>query len=322
MPELPEVETVVRGIRKKVIGKKIIKVWTDYQSDYYKGKDSIKDPDYFKKFKKNILNSTIVDVKRRAKNIFIYLDNKKIIIVHLKMTGHFLYGKYLYDKKNNLFYPKDGFISREELKNDKTLKKENEIKKNPLRDPFNRFIHFVLWFDDNTMLVLSDMRKFASIFFLNKEELQEKIDKIGPEPFDVDVEELFKKIKTKKYINKKIKTILMNPEFIAGIGNIYSDEILWKVGIHPEKIGQKITKNDLKNIIKISKEILKKSISMGGDSMSDFRNIEGKKGKYQAYHNVYKKEGTKCLKKACKGIIEKKVINGRIARFCPIHQKK
>ena len=113
----------------------------------------------------------------------------------------------------------------------------------------------------------------------------------------------------------------MNPEFIAGIGNIYSDEILWKVGVHPESEISKIPSFLLKEIIKFSKKILKSSIDIGGDSMSDFRNIEGERGKFQNKHKCYKLENTPCQKKGCYGILKKNKIGSRIARFCPSHQK-
>jgi formamidopyrimidine-DNA glycosylase len=120
MPELPEVQTVVDGLNQKIKGKKILSVWTDYKSDFYFGKESIKDPKYFKKFSKEILGQKILKAERRAKNILIFLENKKTILIHLKMTGHLLYGNYFFDKNKNIFFPENNFISREELKKDKT----------------------------------------------------------------------------------------------------------------------------------------------------------------------------------------------------------
>jgi formamidopyrimidine-DNA glycosylase len=93
------------------------------------------------------------------------------------------------------------------------------------------------------------------------------------------------------------------------------------VGIHPESEISKVPSFQLKEIIKYAKKILKKSISIGGDSMSDFRNIEGRKGNFQKYHNCYKLEKTICKKDKCDGIIEKKVVGARTARFCSKHQK-
>ena len=105
MPELPEVQTVVDGLNKKVKGKIIKDCWTDYQSNFYSGKNNIKDPIFFKKFKKEIQGKKILKAQRRGKNIFIYLDSGKIILIHLKMTGHLLYGDYFFDKKENIYKP-------------------------------------------------------------------------------------------------------------------------------------------------------------------------------------------------------------------------
>ncbi len=317
MPELPEVQTVVDGINEKIKGRIIADFWTDYYSKSYFGKKNIKDPKYFSLFKKENKGSKILKAERRAKNILIFLDNENIIVIHLKMTGHLLFGDYFFSQEENTFLPRGGYISPKELKKNKELSKE--IEKNPLRDPFNKFIHFVISFKDGKKLALSDMRKFATIFYLKKNELDNFINEFGPEPFDLNEKEFVFMAKNKR---GKIKTVLMNPYFIAGIGNIYSDEILWMTGVHPESEISKVSEKKLIEILKFAKKILKKSINLGGDSMSDFRNIEGRRGGFQKYHNCYKLEGTKCKKDKCNGVLEKKNINGRIGRYCPLHQKK
>ena len=318
MPELPEVQTVVNGLNKKIKNKKISSVWTDYKSDFYFGKESIKNPQYFKKFSQEVIGQKVLKAERRAKNIQIHLSGGKTILIHLKMTGHILYGNYFFESKSNNFYPKGGFISREELVKDTIGDKKKAIEKNPLRDPFNKFIHFAIIFSDKKVLVLSDMRKFASVFLKESKGIEKHFSNIGPEPFDVKPNEFLKMAQNK---TGKIKTVLMNPEFIAGIGNIYSDEILWKIGVHPESEISLIPNLQLKEIIKYTKKVLKESISIGGDSMSDFRNIEGRRGGFQKHHNCYKLEKTICKKDGCDGIIKKKMIGARIGRFCPKHQK-
>ena len=300
MPELPEVQTVVNGLNKKIKNLLIMDVWSDYNSTYYLGKNNIKDISFFKKFKKNILNKKIIKAERRAKNILIHLSNKKTIIIHLKMTGHFLYGDYVFDKREKTFI----------------LNKTNKNKF--LTDKFNQFIHFAITFNNGKVLALSDMRKFASITLIDTKLVKDFFKKNGPEPFGLKLSNL----NFKKFKNGKIKTVLMNPEFIAGIGNIYSDEILWQVGIHPEERVKNISDKKLKEILKFAQKILKSSIEIGGDSMSDFRNIDGKRGEFQNKHKCYRLENTICKKKNCDGILEKKIVGGRVARFCPKHQKK
>ena len=113
----------------------------------------------------------------------------------------------------------------------------------------------------------------------------------------------------------------MDQSVVAGIGNIYSDEILWQAGVHPERAVKKISQTEMKKIWQAMKNILHKSISLGGDSMSDYRNIFGERGSFQKVHNVYRKTGEKCRKKGCGGIIMRKVVGGRSAHFCSVHQK-
>lgn len=330
MPELPEVETTVRGINRKLKGKKIISVWTDYKSPYFKGKENIKDPKFFREFKKRVEGKKILSAKRRAKNILINLEGGETILVHMKMTGHFMFGKYQFNKKIKEWEPVGGYWDRKErLRLERQgidPEKIDSVYSNPLADPFNKFIHFVIELDGKDFLCLSDMRKFAKVTVMKTEDVEKKeFSKTGPEPLDPKLTfENFYKLFSDKFKSKKtakIKTVLMDPEIIAGVGNIYSDEILWDVGVHPESLISKIPKVKYKEIYQSTKKILSKSIKLGGDSMSDYRNIEGKRGGFQDHHNCYKKEGTKCKKIRCRGIIDKKQVGGRVGRFCSEHQK-
>ena len=99
MPELPEVQTTVDGINKTAKNLKILDVWTDYRSHFHRGKDNIKNPTYFEGFKKDILGATITHATRQGKNVLIHLSNHKTMLVHMKMTGHFLFGDFVFDSK-------------------------------------------------------------------------------------------------------------------------------------------------------------------------------------------------------------------------------
>ena len=183
------------------------------------------------------------------------------------------------------------------------------------------------------------MRKFGKITLLPTKTAHntKHLNNIGPEPLDRQFD--FKKFKevlqasyAKASAGRRIKTVLMDQSIIAGIGNIYSDEILWRAGIHPERKVSKISEKPARNathnvaggelglIFKAIKETLTKGINFGGDSMSDYRNINGLPGKFQLHHEAYRRTGEKCRKKNCKGIIKRKVVNGRSAHFCSIHQ--
>ncbi|MFA5932081.1 MAG: bifunctional DNA-formamidopyrimidine glycosylase/DNA-(apurinic or apyrimidinic site) lyase [Candidatus Paceibacterota bacterium] len=330
MPELPEVETTTRGLRKAILGLTIKDVWTDLSTKDKRQKGSIANPKFFTIFKKEILNKKVISVERRAKNILINLSGSprhvgasKTILIHLKMTGHLLYGKYKFtpsprpDLKNS---KRSGLI--------KGFWTPNES--GPLHDPYNRFVHVVFTFSNKKNLAFSDARKFGKITLLDPEGKSTSygagtktgyLAHLGPEPLDRNFTfEKFKKCLSASW-RRKIKTILIDQSIIAGIGNIYSDEILWRAGVHPERKVQKIKEKELKLIFKAIKETLTKGIDFGGDSMSDYRNIHGLPGKFQIHHEAYRRTGEKCRKPNCKGIIKRKIVNGRSAHFCSVHQK-
>lgn len=308
MPELPEVETTVRGLRKNVIGLKIKNVWTDLSTKDKRQRENVANPLYFKFFKKEVTGQKIISTERRAKNILINLNNGKTILIHMKMTGHLLYGKYINPSLSK------GRVGVRWIPQDT---------EGPLGDPFNRFVHVIFNFTNGKSLAFSDARKFGKITLVDTNKIHESkhLNNIGPEPLDPKFTITNFKLRINKKINGKIKTVLMDQSILAGIGNIYSDEILWKAGVHPEKMARKTKEKELEKIFKAMKEILKKGIYFGGDSMSDYRNIDGLPGKFQLKHKVYKKAGKRCEKKGCLGIILRKKINGRSAHFCPVHQK-
>lgn len=301
MPELPEVHTTATMLHKKICNKQIIGVWSNYNSEHYKGKENIKDISYFKKFKKEIVYEKITKVVRRAKHVLFYLSSGKIILTHMKMTGHFLYGKYSYEKNKDIW-------------------KTNEL--GPLQDSFNQFIHFVLTFSDDTHLALSDMRKFATITLIKDSiDLKNKMSSLGVEPLEKDFDWKIYKQCLSKYPKQKIKMVLMNQNLVVGIGNIYSDEILWSSKINPARLVETISDVEYKLLTRNTQKLLSKGINFGGDSMSDYRNPDGLPGKFQLHHNAYRRTNKKCKRKNCEGIMERLVIGGRSAHFCPICQK-
>ncbi|HEY4715138.1 MAG TPA: DNA-formamidopyrimidine glycosylase [Candidatus Paceibacterota bacterium] len=269
MPELPEVQTTVKGLNKVLPGLVISNVWSDTISS-------------FNQFKRAVTGSRIKEVGRRGKNILIYLSNNQVILIHMKMTGCLLYGVY---------------------------------------QPGERFIHAIFSFSNKKQMAFSDLRKFGKIVLIKGEPLESPhLNHLGPEP----LEQNFTFSKFKAILDKKpawkIKTLLMDQTLIVGIGNIYSDEILWSAGVHPEEKEKDIPQKKFKVIFSSMKKVLKKSIALGGDSMSDYRNINGEKGKFQLYHRAYRRTGEKCEKNDG-GVIIRKKLGGRSAHFCPVHQK-
>ncbi len=293
MPELPEVETIVRELNRakpKVLGSTILDVWSDT-------KKIIKRPKNFQKFKKEILKRKISKIWRRGKNILFELDNKKTLLIHQKLTGHLLYGKWKRKKGE--------WVS---------------LLKGPLaEDPMNKFLRVIFFLDNGWQISLSDLRKFAKIEILTEKELEKELSELGLEPLDRNFTfEKFKEAILKKK-KGKIKKVLMDQKIIAGIGNIYSDEILWEAKIHPLKDISKISEERLKKIYFAMREILKKAIQLKGESISDYRRISGERGYFDRERKVYRREGEKCLR--CGTKIKKIKIGQRSAYFCPKCQK-
>ncbi|PIR37243.1 MAG: hypothetical protein COV34_03410 [Candidatus Zambryskibacteria bacterium CG10_big_fil_rev_8_21_14_0_10_42_12] len=307
MPELPEVTTTVNGIKKEVVGLSITDVWTDYFSPLYTDKEHIKDKNYFSYFKKQIIGAKIVDAERRAKNILIHLDNNKTILIHMKMTGHIMYGPY-----------------RRSTPKEKRETKETwlPVLDGSLKDPFNRFIHLVFTLSNNKHLVMSDVRKFGKVIVIETGALHSHKDlhHLGPEPLETSFGfKDFKEVLLKKP-NGKIKQVLMDQSVIAGIGNIYSDEILYEADVHPLSTVSKIRDKNLKKMFDSIKNVLSKGIDFGGDSTSDYRNIYGESGTFHHHHKVYRETGKPCPKKGCPGTIKRISLGGRGAHFCDTHQ--
>jgi len=300
MPELPEVQTTVDGINSRVRGLVISDAWTDYGGASHADKDDIRSTLFFKTFRASVGGATVNEARRRGKNILIELSNGMIVLVHMKMTGHMMHGRY-----------------------DTKTWKPSDPRDPALNDPFNRFIHFALTFTDGTSLVLSDMRKFAKVTLLDRVTAHQSkhLRDHGPEPLDASftVNRLVEALSRKP--NGAIKTVLMDNTVVSGIGNIYSDEILWRTGIHPLERVRDIPLGAWTKILSAIKELLQKGIDFGGDSMSDYRNITGERGSFQGQHRAYRKTGSICEKKGCAGTITRLKVGGRSAHFCPVHQK-
>jgi formamidopyrimidine-DNA glycosylase len=292
MPELPEVETAVRELKRKLVGKKITKVWTDFTRPP-------KHPASWESFKRKVRGKEIKGLRRRAKNILIDLSDEKVLLIHQKMTGHLLTGKW-------------------EFQNGAWVAQRS----GPLRkDPRNQFLHLIFFFKDGSQMALSDLRKFSKIELWDRKALENSqwFKKLGPEPLDKGFTlEKFREVLAKKD-KLEIKKVLMDQGVISGIGNIYASEILWKARVYPfEKVGN-LSEKELKAIFLAIKKILKKGIELKGASYSEFRRTGGDKGHFQEQGKVYDREGEPCPR--CGGVVVRKKQGGRSTYFCPRCQK-
>ena len=186
---------------------------------------------------------------------------------------------------------------------------------------YDKFIHFRATLSHGKELCLSDMRKFASVCVEETDELDmhEGLNVLGTDALQIGIKEFIEKIQTRR--DTPIKSVLLDQKVVAGIGNIYSDEILWASLVHPLSRSGGIPQRVLQTMYKHSQRILRQSIRLGGDSMSDYRNVEGKKGGFQKLHKAYRQTGKKCQRRGCGGIIRRMMVRGRSAHFCSKHQK-
>ena len=278
MPELPEVQTIVDDLNKKVLGRKIISVWHDWPK--------------LKAIEKTI-GHTIKDIKRRGKNILIYFQDEHILLVHLKMTGHLLIGKW-------------------QLVNGKAIPLEPPV----LKEKINGYIHFILTLDDGRMLGFSDLRKFGKVAFGAVEEIEglPELKKLGFDALDprLTFEEFSKAVGAK---SKTIYQTLMDQEVVAGIGNIYANDILFAAKVHPLKSAKKLTEKEIKAIWQAMKKILKLALKLRGTSIADYRDTAGESGYYSEKRLVYQREGELC--RACGTPIKRIKKGGRSTHFCP-----
>lgn len=293
MPELPEVETIVRELRKKVVGLKITDAWVDRAK-------TVKQAGGINNFRKQVKGKKILSVRRRAKYIIMDIEGSKTLFIHQKISGHLLYGKWI----RQLADGKGVWVSAVSgpLKNDRQ----------------NGYIRFILYLNNGYQLGLSDLRRFGKVILADDDKVGDlkEIKELGPEPLEIKFSRFKKLFERKK---GRLKQVLMDPTFIAGIGNIYADEILWASGLHPFSRVENLKETDLKRVFNSTVRILKKAIKYQGSSMDDYRLPSGEKGSFQNVQNAYQLTGKACKKKDG-GVIQRLKLGGRSAHFCPKHQ--
>lgn len=268
MPELPEVETVRKGLISLIKEKTIIKVDLFYDRLILSN---------LNEFKSNILNKTILNISRYGKYLFFELNDDYILLTHLRMEGKFAYSS----KK----------IIR---------KKETSL---------------IFYFSDGSSLAFNDTRKFGIMYLGKSDEIYnlKMITKLGIEGNKIDLSYL-ETLKEKFNSNKCIKELLLDQSIICGIGNIYADEILYASKINPLTKGKDLSEDNIKNIIKNSKEILTHAIELGGSTVHSFSSM-GIDGRFQNELKAYGKKGEICPN--CGTKFHKIFINGRGTTFCP-----
>lgn len=271
MPELPEVENIVRELRRKIKNKILRDIVVRFPGIIFP----------VRTFASELRGRKVADVTRRGKLIIVELSGGKYLLVHLKMTGQLIFNQSLATKHT----------------------------------------HVIFKFKDRTELHYNDIRKFGFLSVVNEKGLKKIIEErfnFGPEPLEntFSLEEFSAKLRKR---NAPIKTLLLNQTILAGVGNIYADESLFRSGIRPTRKASSLQPTEVKELHYKIKEVLKQAIDAGGSSAKNYVRTSGKKGTFQELFNVYSRTGNPCY--VCGAPIERLVLGSRSTHFCKVCQK-
>lgn len=288
MPELPEVETVKKGLEKSILKKKV----AGFDCDTPK---MLNHPLAF--YRRTLKGLCVKKIARRAKMIIVDLDKDWRLLAHLKMTGQLV------------------FVGKHKC----------VIGGHPIKEGFqcapNKFTHAAFTFSDNTHLYFNDVRKFGWLRLYRQDDLRRHLAAmgLGPEPLDKNFTLEVFQWELKKRPKTKIKQFLLDPKNVVGIGNIYSDEICFYARVRPNRQVKSLTEKEIKLLFKGIKKILAEAIRYEGTSISDYVNVAGEAGAYTKKLKIYQRYGLRCLR--CKGKVEKMKLGGRTSSYCPSCQK-
>jgi formamidopyrimidine-DNA glycosylase len=299
MPELPEVENLRRGLERAILRQKISHVEVK-KPKLVSGKGNVRSPSHAKKseFEKELRGERFVGVERRAKNLIFRLSHGKVVLVHLKMSGQFVYKP---------FSHKPSVIGGHPI----------ELSEHQLP---NKHTHIIFELERGT-LYYNDTRMFGYLLYypgIKSFEAENHFGLYGLEPLDrgFTAKYLENALKNKK---GKIKTVLMEQKIVTGLGNIYVDESLFEARIRPDRSAATLARAETERLHKAIVRILRRAVKVGGSSVATYRLLDETRGNYAREHKVYGKAGKKCVR--CGTILEKTLIQNRTTIFCPNCQK-
>jgi formamidopyrimidine-DNA glycosylase len=267
MPELPEVETTVRGLERVLRGRRIARV-------------EARRPDLRRALPvdlgQRLTGATVTEVRRRAKYGLIDTDRGDTLVFHLGMSGHW------------------------RVDPGETAKHD----------------HFIVETDEGRRVALNDARRFGSLDLVRTDELGEAFKALGPEPLDLDARDLKRRLAGR---SAAIKLLLLDQRIVAGLGNIYVCEALYRAGIHPKRAGGSISLERLKRLVPAIHDVLEEAIAAGGSTLKDFVSPDGELGYFSKDFAVYDREGRPCGR--CGGTVRRIVQGGRSTFYCPACQR-
>lgn len=282
MPELPEVETVRRGLKPFILNKKIVQVKPElgkcFQGDV-----------------KDIEGATVTEIRRYGKALVIDLDNGKSMLIHLRMTGQLIWRG---EEEFAAGHPSKNFTDA--LPNKQTR------------------VEFV--FQDGK-LFFNDQRKFGFVKILATGEVEDDkfITSLAKEPWAMTTGELYKKCQ--QHGRSPIKAVLLDQKIIAGLGNIYADESLFYASVHPASLAGSLSEEQVAKILEGACKVMQAAIDSGGSTMATYVRPDGTTGDYlEKFAQVFRREGKACPR--CGTVIEKTRCAGRGTHYCPKCQRR
>lgn len=288
MPELPEVETVRRGLHDLIIGRVVKSVRHDTEKGF---PNTTADVEQF------LIDARITNVRRRAKVLLIDLSTEHTLVIHLKMTGQLVYRG---DEVFGAGHPNGSLIGE-------------------LPD---RSTRVTLEFVDGSFLYFNDQRKFGWMRLLPTLEVPniDFMKKVGPEPLEADFTTTDFSNRFKRRSRTNIKVALLDQSVIAGVGNIYADESLWGARIHPRRLVSTIEPGEFEKLYTELRKVMNLAIDKGGSTDRNYVNAEGKRGSYMDFARVFRREGLECPR--CGTVIIKFKLAGRGTHVCPNCQEE
>ena len=293
MPELPEVETVRRGLEPAMEGQRFTKV------EVRRGDLRWPLP---KDFARRLTGKTVTGIGRRAKYLLADLSSGDVLLMHLGMSGSFHVFRQAGDEAPGRYY--------------------HEREKHAAHD------HVVFHMSSGAIVTFNDPRRFGSMKIVAREKLDAEplLNRLGPEPLGnaFDAAMLAAACKGKK---TSLKAALLDQRVVAGLGNIYVCEALHRARLSPTRLASTIaTKTGAANeravrLVEGIKAVLNDAIKAGGSSLRDHKRPDGDLGLFQHHFRVYDREGEKCPTPGCRGTVKRIVQNGRSTFYCPVCQK-
>lgn len=285
MPELPEVTVIVRGLHRKLKGLVLKSIEYDWPKKFFWGEYSIKD----------LKDAKVKKVERVGKVVKIDLGRGISILIHLKLTGQLIYQ----DSKTRLAggHPLP-----------------------PLNLPSpNKTTRVTFEFTNGGHLHFNDLRKFGWVKVVESQEskVKEAIGVLGPDALEISFSDFSQRLKSKS--KSRVKKLLMDQTFVSGIGNIYSDEALWRAKIHPTRAIGSLSDTEIRALYKGIRDSMELAIAKGGSSANSFVDSGGEKGLFLTFAKAYHMTGLPCAR--CGTPIARKKMDGRSAHFCPTCQK-